>query len=118
MRELLDARPRPLGGAVEILRPVGEPLLDLRLRRGQGLREHVSGLALPIDELLTALLRDSPLLLDQERHRVRAGPRKRSLELRRALRRLRVDLLVEPGLRLGESVIRLAEADERPPQEQ
>ena len=35
LRELRDARFRRVRGALEILRPAGETLLDLRLRRGQ-----------------------------------------------------------------------------------
>ena len=76
MREL-----RRLGRAVEVLRPAGEPLLDLRLRRGQRFGERGGDVALALGELAPVLLRELALFLDEQRDRVGARARERALEL-------------------------------------
>jgi hypothetical protein len=87
------------GRLVEILRPAGEPLLDLPLRGRQRLRQRRSGVPLALGELAPALFGDLPLLLDELRDRVGAGARQGVLELRGARLGLTVD--DRPQLRLG-----------------
>src|SRR5581483_5654580 len=91
LSELEDVRARRVGDAIEILRPAGEPLLDLRLRRRQSARQRRTGLALALGELAAVLLGELPLLLDEERHRIGAGARQGALELRCTVLRLLLD---------------------------
>src|SRR5205085_5347408 len=58
---------------VEVGCPLGEPLLDTLLRRRERLRQLRCCLLLALRELAAPLLRDAPLLLDEEGGRV--GPR-------------------------------------------
>src|SRR5215472_11080826 len=71
--ELADPRLRRLGCAVEILRPLGEPVLHLSLNLAELVAECRGCVVLALGDELPALLGDLPLLLLQHRARVRAG---------------------------------------------
>jgi hypothetical protein len=64
--ELRDTRPGRVGDSVEVLRPAGEPLLDLRLDLVQLVAESRGRIVLPLRDQRPALLRDLPLLLLQQ----------------------------------------------------
>src|SRR5262249_32486180 len=79
--ELDDAGLRRFCGAVEILRPAREPLLDLRLNLVELVAESCRRVVLTLGDHRAALLRDLPFLLLEERARVGPGARERELEL-------------------------------------
>ena len=113
LAELGDVQLGRLRGAVEILRPAGESLLDLRLRVGERLGERSSESALALRELASVLLAELALLVGEQGHRV--GPRagERALELRGASFGLALDEGLQAGLRLREMRVRLFGLNER-----
>ena len=117
-RQLGEADLRRLRGPVEILGPGGEPLLDLRLRARQRLRQRGRRLALPLGELASALVGDPALLLDEQRDRVGTRPGEHPFELGRALGGLGVDELVQPLVRGGEVSVDVVQPLERPPKQE
>ncbi len=64
--EVGDALPHPVRCAVEVMRPVRQPLLDLRLCLGQRLRQRVGGCTLLRGELRAAFLCDAPLFVGEQ----------------------------------------------------
>ena len=97
-------------GAIEVLRPAGEALLDLRLRGRQRLGERGGERVLALRELAAVVLAELSLLLDQERHRIRACTGERALELLRARLGLPFDECVELASRLREMRVGLLRA--------
>ena len=85
--ELGDLRLRYLGGAVEILRPAGEALLDLGLNLGELRRERGGDRALLLFRDGAPLLCEPPLLLLEEGARVGARAGEGELELGRRVSR-------------------------------
>src|SRR5437868_4011169 len=93
---------RRVGDTVEVLRPPGEPLLDLCLRGGQGRGERCSDLTFALGVFTAVVLCELSLLLDEEGHRVGARARERPLQLGSAIARLAIDERCQTSLRLVE----------------
>src|SRR5439155_12261389 len=95
------------------------PLLDALLRRGQRLGQPRRRFLLALGQLAAPLLRDAPLLLDEERGRVGPGPGDRVLELDGPVCELGLDRFVQALLRSGEvrvDVSHVLEQRPRPPE--
>ncbi len=113
LRQLRDVQLRRLGRTVEILRPAGEPLLDLRLRRRERLRERRCDGALALGELAPMILGQLALFFDERRDGVGACARQCPLELGAALRGLAIDEREQLIFRLLEMSVDRIGADER-----
>ena len=110
--EIGDIQFRRIGCTVKVLRPAGEALLDLCLRRCQRLRERGGDRALTLRELAAVVLGELTLLLDEQGHGVGTRARECALELGSAIRSLSLDEFAQASLRLVEVGIHLLAVDE------
>ena len=111
--ELGDPHLRRLGGAIEILRPLGEPVFDLRLNFVELLAEGGRRVVLPLGDERPALLGDLALLFFEQRARVGACARKRELELGPERALLAFDSGEEIRFGLNETVVHRSDASQR-----
>ena len=113
LTELGDVQLGRLCGAVEILRPAGESLLDLRLRIGQRLGKRGGEGLLALGKLAAVILGKLAFFLDEQGHRVRPRASERALEFRGASFGLVFDEVMQAGPRFLQMSVRLPGLDER-----
>ena len=105
LRERGELVPDGTLGALQVVPPGREPRCHLVLSFAQRLSELVSGSSRALCGGRPPLLRHAALLLRQERDRVRAGARKRPVELHTAFLRFAGDEHAEPRLRACELLV-------------